>query len=76
MRETGWLVVAEWSVALAERAQGKLAGKPHTVINSARAASVWALCRMARYCVLQSERAAHRPGGSKERGGRGIGRGE
>ena len=71
MSEWGWLVVAEWSVALAARAQGKLAGKPHTVINAARAASGWALCRLARYCVLQSERAAYRPGGSKERRGRG-----
>ena len=71
MREWGWLVVAEWSVALAARAQGKLAGKPPSVINSARAASGWALCWMARYCVRQSERAAYRSGGSKERGGEG-----
>ena len=71
MSEWGWLVVAEWSVALAARAQGKLAGKPPSIINDARASSGWALCWMARYCVLQSERAAQRPGGSKERGGRG-----
>ena len=71
MRETGWLVVAEWSVALAARAQGKLAGKPPSIINDARASSGWALCRMARYCLRQSEREANRPGGSRERGGEG-----
>ena len=48
MRETGWLVVAEWSVARAARAHGQLAGKPPSIINVARVVSVWALCRMAR----------------------------
>ena len=76
MSEWGWSVVAEWSGSLAARTQGKLAGKPPSLINVARVVSVWALCRLARYCVLQSERAANLPGGAKERGGRDRGGGE
>ena len=69
MSEWGWLVVAEWSVALAARAQGKLAGKPPSIINAARASSGWALCWLARYCVLQSEQHSGRGGLRREGGG-------
>ena len=60
--ERTWLWLAAKVVRLARRAQGRLAGKPHTIINEARALAGRALTWLALYCLRQSERAANRPG--------------
>ena len=62
MREQVWLVLAERTVKLAKRAQGRLAGKPHTIINDTRALAGRALAWIALYCLRQSEREANRNG--------------
>ena len=57
-----WLALAAKVVRLAKRAQGRLVGKPRTIINEARALAGRALTWLALYCLRQSERAANRPG--------------
>ena len=60
MRERVWLALAESIVKLAARAQGRLAGKPPSIINDTRALAGRALAWIALYCLRQSEREANR----------------
>ena len=62
MSERAWLWLAEKVVRLAARAQGRLAGKPHPIINDTRALAGRALAWIALYCLRQSEREANRNG--------------